>query len=102
MKSQGMVIEKLETGIAGFDQLANGGLPRGRTTLVSGTSGSGKTVFAVQFLAEGIMKAGENGVFVTFEESPMDIGRNALGMGWPKIIMRPCCSSMRSAHSSVT
>jgi len=76
-------VAKLETGIAGFDFVSRGGLPKGRTTLVSGTAGSAKTVFACQFLAEGIRKAGEHGVFVTFEESPADIRRNMTGLGWP-------------------
>lgn len=75
-------IEKLPTGIPGFDDIALGGLPKGRTTLVSGTAGSGKTVLACQFLAEGIIKEGENGVMVTFEESPADIRINMLGFGW--------------------
>ncbi|HIK37734.1 MAG: circadian clock protein KaiC [Geminocystis sp.] len=74
-------IEKLETGIPGFDFLAEGGLPKGRATLVSGTAGSAKTVFACQFLVEGI-KRGENGVFVTFEESPKAIRSNMKGFGW--------------------
>ena len=74
-------IEKLETGIPGFDFLAEGGLPKGRATLVSGTAGSSKTVFASQFLVEGI-KRGENGVFVTFEEPPKAIRRNMSGFGW--------------------
>ena len=75
-------IEKLVTGIPGFDHVAQGGLPKYRTTLVSGTSGSAKTVFAIQFLAEGIEKANEGGVFVTFEESPKDIRKNMTGLGW--------------------
>jgi circadian clock protein KaiC len=75
-------VEKLETGIPGFDLISNGGLPKGRTTLVSGTAGSAKTVFAAQFLAEGIDTAGEHGVFVTFEESPNDIRKNMVGLGW--------------------
>lgn len=75
-------IEKLTTGIPGFDFIADGGLPKSRTTLLSGTAGSAKTVFAVQFLVEGILKAQENGVFVTFEESPDDIRKNMLGFGW--------------------
>ena len=75
-------IGKLRTEIEGFDLIANGGLPRGRATLVSGTSGSAKTVFAAQFLAAGIGRAGESGVFVTFEESPEDIRRNMAGFGW--------------------
>lgn len=76
-------IRKLPTGIPGFDAIALGGLPAGRTTLVSGTSGSGKTVLAAQFLAAGIERTGEPGIFVTFEESPADIRRNLAGFGWP-------------------
>lgn len=75
-------IEKLETGIEGFDLITEGGLPRGRTTLVSGTAGSGKTILAAQFLAEGIVHSGHGGVFVTFEETPEEIRRNVLGFGW--------------------
>ena len=76
------LIEKLPTGIPGYDELAHGGVPRGRTTLVSGSAGSGKTIFAVQFLAEGILHQDEGGVFVTFEESPPDIRNNVAGFGW--------------------
>ncbi|MEM7066473.1 MAG: circadian clock protein KaiC [Cyanobacteria bacterium P01_B01_bin.77] len=74
-------IEKLETGIPGFDFLSEGGVPKGRTTLIVGTAGSAKTVFACQFLAEGI-KRGEHGVFVTFEEPPQIVRRNMRGFGW--------------------
>ncbi|MBX6312409.1 MAG: circadian clock protein KaiC [Isosphaeraceae bacterium] len=75
-------IPRLRTEIDGFDLIAAGGLPKGRTTLLSGTSGSAKTVFAAQFLAAGIQRAGDSGVFVTFEESPEDIRRNMAGFGW--------------------
>ncbi len=68
--------------MAGFDFISNGGLPRARTTLVAGTAGSAKTVFAVQFLAEGIRQHDECGVFVTFEESANDIRANMIGFGW--------------------
>ena len=71
------------TGIEAFDDLAMGGLPRGRVTLVGGTPGSGKTVFATQFIAHGIRACDEPGVFVTFEESPSDIETNMAGFGWP-------------------
>ena len=54
-------VEKSRTGIEGFDLIAYGGLPRGRTTLLSGTAGSAKTVFAVQFLAAGIDSGGRAG-----------------------------------------
>lgn len=75
-------IEKIPTGIPGFDLIAQGGIPKHRTTLISGTAGSAKTVIAVQFLAAGITRSEETGVFVTFEESPDDIRRNMLGFGW--------------------
>lgn len=75
-------LPKLPTGISGFDLIANGGLPMGRTTVLSGTAGSAKTVFAAQFLAEGILRRAESGVFVTFEESPDDIRKNVHGFGW--------------------
>ena len=74
-------IEKLETGIPGFDFLSEGGLPKGRGTLIAGTAGSAKTVLACQFLAEGV-KRGESGVFVTFEEPPKAIRKNMAGFGW--------------------
>jgi circadian clock protein KaiC len=76
------LIEKLETGIEGFDYISHGGLPLNRTTLISGTAGSAKTVFATQFLAMGIQKFNQPGVFITFEESPDDIRQNMLSMGW--------------------
>ncbi|MFK8079169.1 MAG: circadian clock protein KaiC [Granulosicoccus sp.] len=75
-------ITKLETGIAGFDAISNGGIPKGRTTLLTGTAGSSKTVFAVQYLACGITLKNESCVFVTFEETPEDIRQNMLSFGW--------------------
>lgn len=75
-------IEKLETRIPGFDHISCGGMPKGRTTLIAGTSGSAKTVFAAQFLAAGIIFAGEHGVFVTFEETTADLRRNMQGFNW--------------------
>jgi len=73
--------DKLRTGIAGFDDLTCGGLPRGRAVVVSGSPGSGKTVFGLEFLHRGF-EAGEAGVFVTFEERREDLTREALGLGW--------------------
>lgn len=77
------LVEKIPSGISGFDFIADGGLPRGRTTLVAGSAGSGKTVFVTQFLAGGVQHCGENGAFITFEEQPVDIRRNMLSFGWP-------------------
>jgi len=75
-------LQKLRTGISGLDSISMGGLPRERTTLVAGSAGSGKTILAAQFLAEGIDQAGEGGVFVTFEEPPRAIRRNLASLGW--------------------
>jgi circadian clock protein KaiC len=75
-------VQKIRTMIEGFDDISHGGLPLGRTTLFSGTSGTGKTLFAVQFLYNGIAYFDEPGVFVTFEESPTDIIKNASSFGW--------------------
>lgn len=75
-------IQKTPSCIEGFDIIARGGIPKGRTTLVSGSSGSGKTIFCAQFLYGGVMEYGENAVFVTFEERPDDIIRNMKSFGW--------------------
>ena len=73
---------KASTGIIGLDEMTGGGLPRGRTTLLVGGPGSGKTILALQFLVNGAEKAGEPGIFVAFEETPKRIVGNALGFGW--------------------
>ncbi len=75
-------VQKIRTMIEGFDDISHGGMPVARTTLVSGTSGTGKTLFAVQFLYNGITYFDEPGIFVTFEESPTDIIKNASSFGW--------------------
>lgn len=75
-------VQKIRTMIEGFDDISHGGLPSGRATLFSGTSGTGKTLFSIQFLYNGIMLFDEPGVFVTFEESPADIIKNAHSFGW--------------------
>lgn len=75
-------LARVTSGIEAFDELMIGGLPSQRTTVVGGTPGSGKTVFATQFLAHGIRTCDEPGVFVTFEESPADIQANMDGFGW--------------------
>ncbi|HEX2065086.1 MAG TPA: circadian clock protein KaiC, partial [Acidimicrobiales bacterium] len=75
-------VPKLATGISGFDHIALGGLPAHRPTLVAGTTGSGKTVFAAEFLAQGIRRFGQPGVFVTFEERPDDLRDNLASLGF--------------------
>lgn len=75
-------IEKIELGIPGFDTIGEGGIPGGRTTLVSGSAGSGKTIFALQFLIAGVRQFGHGGVLVTFEEAPEELIRNVASLGW--------------------
>lgn len=75
-------MNKIKTYIQGFDIISKGGLPEGRTTLVCGSAGSAKTVFAIQFLIHGIIHSNEAAVFITFEESTEDICENMEGFGW--------------------
>jgi circadian clock protein KaiC len=74
-------LPKAPTGIQGFDEITGGGLPRGRTTLVCGSAGCGKTLFALQFLAQGATSQGEPGVFMAFEETAPELAQNALSLG---------------------
>jgi circadian clock protein KaiC len=73
---------KAPTGITGFDEITGGGLPRGRTTLLAGGPGSGKTILALQFLVRGAQRCKEPGIFVAFEESSDRLVANAEGFGW--------------------
>ncbi len=75
-------LEKIPTHIAGFDELSEGGLPKGRAVVVSGSAGSGKTIFGVEFLYRGANDFGEPGLFVTFEERREDIIKEVAGFGW--------------------
>lgn len=75
-------IPKVATRIPGFDYVTIGGLPKGRSTLVAGTAGSGKTILCSQFLANGIYD-GEPAVFVSFEERAPRIRENIRSFGWP-------------------
>src|SRR6187401_787240 len=85
----GPVLEKVVTGISGFDEITGGGLPRGRPTLICGGPGCGKTLFGLQFLVHGATH-GESGVFVTFEETEDDIVKNVASLGYdlPALIRR--------------
>jgi circadian clock protein KaiC len=80
---------KALTGIAGFDQISGGGLPRGRTTLLVGGPGSGKTIFAMQSLVHGARQLAEPGIFVAFEETPQRIAVNLEGFGWDLDALQP-------------
>ena len=80
--SLGTARSKATTGIKGFDEITGGGLPHGRTTLLEGGPGSGKTIFALQFLVCGARTCKEPGIFVAFEECSTRIVANAEGFGW--------------------
>jgi circadian clock protein KaiC len=75
-------LPKSPTGIAGLDEVTQGGLPRGRPSLVCGPAGCGKTLLAMEFLVRGIMQFDEPGVFVAFEETRDDLVANVASMGF--------------------
>ncbi|OAI54417.1 hypothetical protein AYO47_02915 [Planctomyces sp. SCGC AG-212-M04] len=75
-------IRRVPTGIRGFEHISVGGLVEGRNTLLVGTSGSGKTLFATELLYRAVTLFGKQAVFVTFEEKPADIARNVQRLGW--------------------
>jgi circadian clock protein KaiC len=73
--------ERVTTGIPGLDELLEGGYPKGRSILVTGEPGTGKTIFALQFLVEGLRR-GEKGIYVAADEGPVDIIEQAASLGW--------------------
>jgi circadian clock protein KaiC len=83
-------LAKAPTGIPGLDEITNGGLPRGRPTLVCGGAGCGKTLLAMEFLVRGALDYDEPGVFVSFEETLNDLVANAhsLGFDLPRLSAR--------------
>jgi circadian clock protein KaiC len=75
-------IVKCPTGIPGFDEVTNGGLPRGRTTLIYGGPGCGKTLLGVTFLVRGAVDYGEPGVLIAFEETEEELTSNVTSLGF--------------------
>ena len=75
-------LPKAPTGIAGLDEISNGGLPRGRTTIVCGGPGCGKTMLAMEFLVRGVREFNEPGVLIAFEETPQEMERNVSSLGF--------------------
>lgn len=76
-----MTIKRISTGIPNLDSLIEGGFKKNSVNLVAGCAGSGKTIFAMQFIIEGIKK-GEPGVYITFEEKKRKFYEDMLGFGW--------------------
>jgi circadian clock protein KaiC len=73
---------RVKTGIAELDEMLRGGFMLGDAVLVAGSAGSGKTTLALQYLVNGIVKYGDPGVYVTFEQMPDQIYRDAKTFGW--------------------
>jgi circadian clock protein KaiC len=75
-------LDKSLTGISGLDEITNGGLPKGRPTLVCGAAGCGKTLFAMEFLVRGATRFNEPGVFMSFEETAEELTKNVASLGF--------------------
>src|SRR5947209_19767564 len=75
-------LAKAPTGIPGLDEITNGGLPKGRPTLICGGAGCGKTLLAMEFLVRGATQHNEPGVFVSFEESEEELVSNVASLGF--------------------
>jgi circadian clock protein KaiC len=82
MTTPAQSIIKTATGIIGLDEITFGGLPSGRPTLVIGNAGTGKTLMAMEFVLRGIERHAENGVFISFEESPEELIQNTFSLGF--------------------
>jgi circadian clock protein KaiC len=81
LKESRASLPKTPTGIDGLDEVTGGGLPKGRTTLVYGSAGCGKTLLAMEFLVHGAAQYGEPGVCMEFEEAPEKLAANVRSMG---------------------
>jgi circadian clock protein KaiC len=75
-------LAKTPTGIPGMDDVTEGGIPKGRPTLVCGGAGAGKTLFAMEFLINGVVQYDEPGVFVAFEETAEELAQNVISLGF--------------------
>ena len=75
-------LQKTPTGIRGLDEITGGGLPKGRTTIVCGGPGCGKTMLGIEFLVRGALEFNEPGVLLAFEETPEDISSNVASLGF--------------------
>ncbi len=75
-------LPKTPTGIVGLDEITNGGLPKGRPTLICGEAGSGKTLFSIEFIVRGAIEFNEPGVFMAFEEKAEELAMNVTSLGF--------------------
>ncbi len=84
------MLEKAPTGITGLDEIACGGLPRGRITLVAGGAGTGKTVLGMQTVVNGASRYDEPGAFISFEETPeeLEVDFSSFGFGLEELVQQ--------------
>lgn len=82
LRSRTTSLEKELTGIPGFDEITRGGVPKGRPTLICGSAGAGKTLFAMEFLVRGATQFNEPGVFISFEESDEELATNVASLNF--------------------
>ncbi len=75
-------MERIKTGIKGFDKLVSGGFPQGSVVLLSGQPGTGKTIFALQYLYNGVKHFKEKGIYLSLEENKESIMDQAKQFGW--------------------
>jgi circadian clock protein KaiC len=81
VRYRGTPLPKTPTGIQGLDEITFGGLPKGRTTLICGSAGCGKTLLSMEFLVHGATQFDEPGVFIAFEENEEDLRKNVASLG---------------------
>jgi circadian clock protein KaiC len=79
---RGTALAKTPTGIQGLDEITFGGFPKGRTTLICGSAGCGKTLLSIEFLVHGATLFNEPGVFIAFEENEEDLRKNVASLGY--------------------
>ncbi|MFX1486471.1 MAG: ATPase domain-containing protein [Promethearchaeota archaeon] len=81
-EAQMRMSSRVSTGVTGLDELLEGGIPRGGTYLITGSTGTGKSIFAMQFIYKGIVDQGEPGVFIAMDETPSKLKRHFSAFGW--------------------
>ncbi|HKU73349.1 MAG TPA: circadian clock protein KaiC [Pyrinomonadaceae bacterium] len=81
-RSKTIALQKERTGIPGFDEITRGGVPKGRPTLICGSAGAGKTLFAMEFLVRGATQFNEPGVFISFEETDEELATNVASLNF--------------------
>ena len=81
-RSKPIALQKERTGIPGFDEITKGGVPKGRPTLICGSAGAGKTLFAMEYVVRGATQFNEPGVFISFEESDQELATNVASLNF--------------------